>query len=151
MVLSKLMLLFHHERRRDIVVDKKRVHDQAVAIMQKFENLTVGDDVWASSQKVIGNMLAWVEKTLAARPDSARCNSHPGQTSFSRESPVPGSQQGERVDPEVVWPTTCAPDDLALGHHFHGDKLWQQMLDSFTWFEPLAESDFGTGYYNSFN
>ncbi|KAL4869245.1 hypothetical protein BDV12DRAFT_196491 [Aspergillus spectabilis] len=50
LALSKLSLLFHPNERRSIGVDrKKKIHEKATAIMQKFDELTLGDDFWPSS------------------------------------------------------------------------------------------------------
>ncbi|KAL4778917.1 hypothetical protein BJX76DRAFT_365716 [Aspergillus varians] len=162
LVLSKLSLLFRPNDHQAIGVDKKKIHDKGVAIMEKFKDLSQGDDFWASSRSVIVKMLAWLEKSHSeAQPVSTdtRMGTHPRccESHGSNHAPVSDSNssqaQGSDIARQaVVWPPAYAPglehvasiDDVQFQLANGLDNgLWQQMLDSFTWFGPAAGDGLG--------
>ncbi|KAL2869453.1 uncharacterized protein BJX67DRAFT_379007 [Aspergillus lucknowensis] len=154
LMLAKLCLLFSSEEAQKFGVDKSTVQKNGVAIIAKFKELTIGDDVWANSIKVVERMLSWLEKAstegqspftppkkrLTQRRDGS-CQttvqaSVPGDGHKSaREAAIAPHRAPEHASPTGLWDQT--PDDPAF-------DLWQQMLDSFTWVGPGMENDFSS-------
>lgn len=123
--LSKLSLLFHsNQLDRDI-------HGKGVSIVRKFEEVSVGADVWASSKKVVGNMLAWLTESLASIQSASASSQDSYRESCMDQSPTSSSENAASVDLMQLEPT----EDLDAA-------AWQQMLDNFTWFDP------GMGVYD---
>ncbi|KAL2822683.1 hypothetical protein BDW59DRAFT_163665 [Aspergillus cavernicola] len=131
--LSKLSLLFHPSEHQAIGVDKNTIHSKGVAIVRKFEELSLGADVWTSSKKVVGNMLAWLDKT--------------NNNITAQFGPDSWQGQGTYLESQPVWPPSDSPEHVAsMDMQFQlSDELdaavWQQMLDSFTWVGPVTEND----------
>ncbi|RDW89901.1 Zn(II)2Cys6 transcription factor domain-containing protein [Aspergillus mulundensis] len=157
LVLSKLSILFHPNEHRAIGVDKKRIHDIGVAIMAKFKELAPEngkENFWARSSNVIANMLAWLQRSNG----NASGNSQPisvGHDTLGK----PGSDASQDHEPksslaqQAVWqsagsPGNIAPMDMWLQPVDAFDpSLWQQMLDNFTWFGPVAGDSLGFDHH----
>lgn len=147
--LSKLSLLFHADEHGSIGLDKRAIHSRGVAIIQRFGKLSVGNDVWSSSKKVVGNMLAWIDKTEAGQqdpvPPSTRAaqNIHDSQVSDQHSRP-----ENARLEPQPMQPPSNPPEqatsiDMQFQPTYELDAaMWQHMIDNFTWFEPVLDNGF---------
>lgn len=154
LVLSKLSLLFHPNRQQVTGVNKKHIQDKGAEIIQKFKDISLEEDgFWKSSIRAISTLLAWLEKSnTEARPGSASADVH---TACDNSDSISQSSHflGPNATHQPGWPQTYTPDIVASmnGQSQSTDDfdvhLWQQMLDSFTWFGPLEEG-FGFGHYN---
>ncbi|KAL4934727.1 Zn(II)2Cys6 transcription factor domain-containing protein [Aspergillus undulatus] len=146
--LSKLSLLFHPDRHQFIGVDKKIIQNRGVAIVRKFEEISVGADVWASSKKVVGNMLAWLNRTNAEpEPGSVSLNTRPASSQNGDYGAFQSSPREPWMDHPARPPTASSENaaSLDLDMQFEPtDELdaaaWQQMLDNFTWFDAVMGS-----------
>ena len=145
--LSKLSLFFHPSQHQSIGLDKTTIHSRGVAIIHIFEELSLGADVWASSKKVVGNMLAWLNRPNAkAQPGPVSPNLRPASSVCGSDSALQSSTGGEHFDPQSARSPTYAPDhvtttDIQFPPYEVDASVWQQMLDSFAWVDPLLESD----------
>ncbi|PLN85652.1 hypothetical protein BDW42DRAFT_160300 [Aspergillus taichungensis] len=146
--LSKLSLFFHPSEHQGIGLDKTTIHSRGVAIIRIFEELSLGDDVWRSSKNVVGNMLAWLNRTnVKTQPGLVSPNQQPTSSIGGRDKALQSSLPGaEHLDPQPAQSPTHAPDQVATTNiqfpPYEVDaSVWQQMLDSFAWVDPLLEID----------
>lgn len=153
LVLAKLTVLFHpDESQVASVVDNKGTRDRGLAIIQKFGEFSPGDNnVWGSSITVVRKLLSWLENSNAPSSSITFNNS----SSHGNPIQLPqcqGSSQGESGqvgDNSVQQVMSPEHHVTSKGNTWDGltdefdDNLWQQMLDSFTWFGPAVESNFG--------
>ncbi|KAL4806648.1 hypothetical protein BDV18DRAFT_137940 [Aspergillus unguis] len=145
LMLSKLNIVFHVNKLSAVGVDKKRIHDKGVAIIQKFTDLAVDkNDIWTSSRKVIANMLAWLDKSMSNVESQSASTTDP----TGESEPVPESEEQEPKPDSADqpdWLTTSYSSQDVMDFQFSLDDidggLWQQMLDSFTWFGPVPGDD----------
>ncbi|KAH8692266.1 hypothetical protein BGW36DRAFT_304239 [Talaromyces proteolyticus] len=172
LVLSKLSLLFHPDESQVTSVDNKRTHERALAVIQKFEELPPGDNVWTNSIKVVRNLLSWLEKMKAEAqrhvpPSSALMSPSTGYrfnrsqgSSFQPSVPVFWQghlpRVGDNLVKQAAWSPIFSQEDHAASKDIQNgltDEFdvgqWQQMLDSFTWFGPSSDSQLNFGYYGN--
>ncbi|KAL4743284.1 hypothetical protein BDV11DRAFT_166407 [Aspergillus similis] len=151
LVLSKLSILFHPDEHRTLGVDKESIRHVGVDIMVRFKNLTpeIGENnFWMSSRNAIANMLAWLEKS------NGNVGGH-SQTDFAGRDghgkPMIDSPQdyelGSNVAQQLEFSGSAAPWNIWFQSTDYLDaRLWQQMLDNVTWFDPVAGDSLSFDY-----
>ncbi|KAL4878799.1 hypothetical protein BJY04DRAFT_220863 [Aspergillus karnatakaensis] len=137
LAISKLSLLFRPHELLSMGMDRAKVHENGVAIIRKFETLSSKEGFWTSSKRVVGSMLAWLEKSSSdsQRPQTAEAGSAQHQDAGTVPSTEAVPENDGTMDVQ-----TQADDDIDFG-------VWDQMLDSFTWFGSGVDNHLNFGNF----
>lgn len=145
--LSKLSSFFHPNEHEAIRLNINTIHSRGAAIARRFEEISIGDDVWTSSKKVIENMLAWLQRmnTKAQKNYLPQKAHSPGSVTASGNAlqslPLDGRNSDSRLfEPPADFPEHVATTDVEDLPYEIDATMWQQMLDIFNLPDSVREN-----------
>lgn len=173
LILSKLTLLSSTDVWDEKAGFKKEdVYQLGLDVMTKFRALSIGDDVWANSGRVVGSMLSWFEKHRMSSLQLSDTGPHRGIARSSHESShgvrtsdysyatntsepawcygQPAAlQDGTNINPISFFKPLSLQDNQAayiedsLTQGVWSDTIWEKMLEDFI-VTPTALATFGS-------
>ncbi|KAJ0416239.1 hypothetical protein BJY00DRAFT_238069 [Aspergillus carlsbadensis] len=150
LLLAKLSLLFPAAEGRILGVDYPTIRTAALGVIAKLQSLSVGEDVWHNAVAVQEKMLSWLERAGSDPPSlfhSPRKQAgYAGDKALSLSNAQWIKEMGEHRGGQnnISTPSAVQAASIDTPYALPNDmdsNLWQQMLDSFTWFGPGMDND----------
>ncbi|KAH8428439.1 uncharacterized protein LDX57_006137 [Aspergillus melleus] len=107
LVLSKTLLLSNMDHSKTFALEAS-ICGNTVAILNRMETLSTGQDLWANSRNIIGSMLSWLkdhmrQKASDGQPAHGYADISPGQVGRPASSHSIGELQLDDIPEEAFW------------------------------------------------